>query len=174
MRVFLFLDNIKYMWDNSHTMRRARNGSTLKQWNYARALLSNNKSRYKIAIECGYSPATARKVMNRVEKATGTQIALAELYAEAGNMTLKAMHNLKSRDLDEFTNKELLATISVMVNAFDKFKKTAETEEVKNGLKSIFVQSKTIDAKATPASDTQAQVITPEQEPSAGDTNEKV
>ena len=155
-------------------MRRARNGSTLKQWNYARALLSNNKSRYKIAIECGYAPATARKVMNRVEKATGTQIALAELYAEAGNMTLKARHNLKSRDLDEFTNKELLATISVMVNAFDKFKKTAETEEVKNGLKSIFVQSKTIDAKATPASDTPAQVINSEQDQSAGDTSDKV
>lgn len=164
-------------------MKRPINGSTPRQIRFAQELLGQTKkSKRQIALSVGYSDSMADKSITRIENAEGTQIALGKLYAKAGNLTMKVFSELQSRDLSTFENKEILSAVKIMVDAFDKLQKKDETViKVQNNLKQVFMNThevkhkeKTIDAKATPASDTHAQVIDSEQDQNAGDTSDKV
>lgn len=163
-------------------MIRPIHGSTPRQMRYAEQRLGTNKSGRQIALDIGYSPSVAHKALKKIENAEGTQTAYAKLYAKAGNLTMQVMAELSSRNLKTFENKEILSAVKIMVDAFDKLQKKDETViKVQNNLKQVFMgtqevkqKDKTIDAKATPASDTPAQVIDSGQDPNAGDTSDKV
>ena len=163
-------------------MKRPYGGSTMKQIRYAQELIDGRKSRRQIALDVGYSKSVANKAVEKIERSEGTQIALSKLYGKAGNLTMQMFAELQSRNLKTFDNKEILSAVKIMVDAFDKLQKKDETViKVQNNLKQVFMgtqevkqKEKAIDAKATPASDTPAQVIDNEQEQSAGDTSDKV
>ncbi len=101
-------------------MRRAEHGATRKQWAYAKNSLNPSVSRGEAAKLAGYGPSLVSHPA-RIDQATGTQNAMAHLAAEAGNLALSAMHTLKSRGFDEFSNAELVRALTAIAGAYEKF-----------------------------------------------------
>lgn len=127
--------------------RKPLNGATARQWNYARGLLGNPKSKAKLARSVGYSPATSQKPSD-IEKSEGFNIAMSSLAAEAGNLALSVMHELKGRGFDTFANGDLVRALTAISSAFEKFTPKEKEPPLSNALRDLLLQS-----KATPVID---------------------
>lgn len=139
-------------------MRISKNGYTPKQKAYAiRTLGGAGQSKKEIALASGYSPSMAENAKPSIEDSVGFNNAMADLAHETGNVVLEAYSVIKSRlktDPDKITYDQLLATTTVLSQAFERFtpKKSKEDDSDKgNPLKGLFTVQpvKTINATAT-------------------------
>ena len=110
-------------------MKRAKNGYTRKQFNYAQMALNGNKTKQEIALDAGYSPSVAVSVSSHIEKTEGYANAMAKLASDAGNVALKVFHELQGRNLKDEKTETLLKAVTVLADAFDKFTPKTKKED---------------------------------------------
>ena len=87
---------------------------SIRQMNYARGLMSENKTKQQIAIDAGFSISTAR-VPQLIENKKGFKLAAASIAGEAGNTAMQLMYELQTRDLKQMDNKIRLLGLAVVV-----------------------------------------------------------
>lgn len=123
-----------------------RKGSTMKQMAYARKLFGGEgTSKKQIALDSGYSPAVANSVSSHIENKPGFNNAMAALAIDSNNLALAAMHEFKARGFEDFSNKDLVAALNAIGNAWSKFNAATpkEREDDKlgsNKLRNIVLQ----------------------------------
>jgi hypothetical protein len=108
--------------------------STMRQEAYARRVFAaQGKSRKEIALDVGYSPSVASNAVSKIESKPGFQTAISKIAHESNEMALKVLSEMKSRPLEEFSNKDLNSTFSVITNAVEKFNPKIEQPMVGSG-----------------------------------------
>jgi DNA-binding CsgD family transcriptional regulator len=112
-------------------VRTIKGGSSMRQQAYARRVFDGKgQSKQQIALDCGYSPNSARSVVAHIESKPGFNNAMAKLASESNNLALKAMSEFKARGFTDFTNNELISALNAIGGAWAKFNdaliKTAE------------------------------------------------
>ncbi len=99
-----------------------KTGSTLKQTAYARRVFgAQGKDRKHIALDVGYSPAVANDVKAKIESKQGFHNAMAKLATESNAIALQIMHEFQSRGVENFSDKNLVAALNAIGNAWSKF-----------------------------------------------------
>ncbi|MGI9142564.1 MAG: hypothetical protein ACR2IJ_05190 [Fluviibacter sp.] len=99
-----------------------RNGHTLKQYAYARRVWgAKGADKKNIALDVGYSMATANKVKEKIESSPGFNNAIAKLAAESNNMAVAVLSEFKARGLKDFSNKDLVGALNAIGGAWAKF-----------------------------------------------------
>lgn len=124
-------------------MKRRKNGSTLKQYAYAKKLLGAEKQTKKeIALSVGYSPSIAENTKSMIEQTEGFDNAMNALASETGNLVMQIYHTLKNKDLSKESVPVLLDAVTTMANAWERFtpKQTAEKGKGANKLRGIVLQ----------------------------------
>ena len=86
---------------------------SIRQMKYAYGLMNEQKSRYQIAIDAGFSPSTAR-VPQVIENAQGFSLAVAKIAGEAENVTMKLLFELNARDLSKESFPNLLSSLDIL------------------------------------------------------------
>lgn len=116
--------------------------STLRQEAYARRVFSaQGISKKEIALDVGYSPAVAANAVAKIESRPGFHTAISQIANESNEMALKVLSEMKRRPLDEFSNKDLNSTFSVITNAVEKFNPKIEQPMVGAGrLRQVILQ----------------------------------
>jgi predicted transcriptional regulator len=94
--------------------------ASIRQTKYAVGLMNTKKSKYRIALEAGFSPSTAR-VPKLIENKQGFSLAMASLAGETGNVAMKMVQELKSRDMSKEETKMILYSIEILSRAFERF-----------------------------------------------------
>lgn len=134
-----------------------RHGSTPKQWSYARNKVGGvANTKEELAKLAGYSPYVARSVGSKIEKSQGYKNALTELSLQSNSILLKVLAEFERRDLEEFSNKDIISAVNAITSAWAKI--DTQTQERlnknkdpdKNPLRSLFVNRSnviTIEAK---------------------------
>lgn len=97
-----------------------RNRPTKRQLRYAYGLLNEDKSKYQIALEAGFSPSTAR-IPKMIENKRTFYLAKAQIAGEAGNMAMKVLFELQARDLSKESTTDLLNAINVLSKTWQRF-----------------------------------------------------
>lgn len=144
--------------------RLFKNGSTLKQEAYARRVWgAQGENRKHIALDVGYTMALANNPGAKIESKQGYKNAMAKLAQESNNLALKVMYEFGTRDLGQFSNKDLIASLNAIGTAWAKFKPEDPDRQNgqgnmsdKNKLRSVIlqrVQHQTIN-NVTPATST--------------------
>ena len=87
---------------------------------YARGILDSDKPKYQIALDAGFSESTAR-VPKLIENKKGFHIAMAYLAGEMAHVTMKMLHELKSRDMDQIPFTELLGAVDRLSKVYARF-----------------------------------------------------
>ena len=109
---------------NISTMKISKTVSSIKQNAYARRVWSGQGiTKNQIARDVGYSPAVANSVVSKIESRPGFNNAMARLASDSGNIALAAMHELKSRGFQDFSNSELISSLNAISAAWDRFNK---------------------------------------------------
>jgi len=99
-----------------------RNGHTMRQYAYARRVWgAKGTDKQNIALDVGYSPATARKAKEKIEDSPGFNNAIAKLAAESNNMAVAVLAEFKARGLKDFSNKDLVGALNAIGGAWSKF-----------------------------------------------------
>ena len=108
---------------------------------YAKNILGGKgTSKKQIALNSGYSPNVANSVSSHIENKNGFRHAMSALALESNNLALSVMYEFKARNLSEFTNKELIAGLNAIGNAWSKFNdqpKNKDTAPGGNNLRKI-------------------------------------
>lgn len=105
-------------------MKRPTRGSTVKQFAYAQMRLTGQgETKKEIARKVGYSPTVANNARNKIETTEGYQNAVIELAAKSNNVVLKILAEFESRDLGEYSNKDLNGALNAIGGAWEKFNK---------------------------------------------------
>lgn len=103
-------------------MRIAKTGSTMRQQAYARRVFSGSgKSKSEIALDVGYSRFAANSPKSKIESKRGFHNAIAKLAKDSNELALAAMHELKGRGFDDFTNKEIISAVGTLAAAWKTF-----------------------------------------------------
>ncbi len=120
----------------------------MRQLAYARrAWGAKGPDKKTIALDVGYSPSVSRSVVSKIESRPGFNNAIAKLAAESNNMALTVLSEFKARGLTDFSNKDLISSLSAIASAWDKFNKglvQAEKPQIDNGknrLKTVILQN---------------------------------
>ncbi len=87
---------------------------------YAYGLMNSKKSRYKIAIEAGYSVSTAR-VPKLIENKRGFSLAMAKVAGETENTAMQIMFELQARDLSKESTADLIKAMSIVSKVWERF-----------------------------------------------------
>ncbi len=87
---------------------------------YARGLMDSDKPKYQIALDAGFSESTAR-VPKLIENKKGFNLAMALVAGEMANVTMKALYELKSRDMDQIPFSELLGAVDKLSKVYARF-----------------------------------------------------
>ena len=99
-----------------------KKSSTPKQMAYARRLFGGEgTSKKQIALDVGYSPYVSNSVSSHIENKPGFNNAMAALAIDSNNLALAAMHEFKARGFEGFSNKDLVAALNSIGNAWSKF-----------------------------------------------------
>ena len=93
---------------------------SIRQLRYARGIMDYHKSKQQVAIEAGFSETTAR-VPKSIENKLGFKLAVAQLAGEMENITMKLLSELQVRDLGKMTDKDLLISLTVMSQTWERF-----------------------------------------------------
>lgn len=113
-----------------------KNSSTMKQTAYARrAFGAEGKSKTEIALGVGYSLNTAKKATEKIEQSRGFYNAIAKLAADSGNIASQIMNEFKARGFEDFSNRDLIAGLNAIGNAWGKFNAPLIKEENNSGKK---------------------------------------
>lgn len=122
----------------------------MKQQAYARRVFSGDgKSKMQIALDVGYSRFAAHSPKSKIESKRGFHNAIAVLARDSNELALAAMHELKGRGFEDFSNKEIISAIGTMAAAWKTFteplQKQIESENYNsmdngNRLRSIVLQ----------------------------------
>lgn len=91
-----------------------------RQLKYAYGLMNEQKTKYQIAIEAGFSPSTAR-VPKVIEKSKGFKLAVAHLAGEVHNTTMQILFELQARDLQNENTKTLLHAVDVLSKSMERY-----------------------------------------------------
>lgn len=127
-------------------MPRTKKGqSTPRQVAYARRVFNGDGvSRKQIALDVGYPPSMANLVKEKIESTVGFNAAMMKLAADSNNVALAALHEFQVRGFSEFSNKDLVAALNAIGNAWAKFnernKPREESESKGNKLRTIVMQ----------------------------------
>lgn len=127
-------------------MKIPKNGSSLRQQAYARrAWGAKGSDKKAIALDVGYSPSVANSVVSKIESRKGFNNAIAKLAADSNNLALSVMSQIKARGFSEFSNQELVRSLTAIAGAWEKFNKGAmqsdrPLDNGKNRLKTIILQ----------------------------------
>ena len=120
----------------------------MKQYAYARRVWgAKGADKKHIALDVGYSMATANKTKEKIETSRGFNNAIAKLASESNNMAVAVMAEFKARGLKEFSNKDLVGALNAIGGAWSKFNGPAieamKTEKGKlenNRLRAVIMQ----------------------------------
>jgi len=113
-------------------MKRAKKGSTVKQYAYAtRRLNGQGKSKKEMALLSGYTMSMAENAKHKIEETEGYQNAVVVLAAESNNLLLAVMAEFKARGLEDFSNKDLNAALNAISNAWDRIEKVRAPNKMK-------------------------------------------
>jgi len=97
---------------------------------YARQLFGGQgTSKKQIALNSGYSSAVSNSIKSHIEDKPGFNNAMAALARDSNNLALEAMHEFKARGFEEFSNKDLIAALNAIGNAWAKFNAPAPKEK---------------------------------------------
>lgn len=126
-------------------MKRPSNGSTPKQYAYARALMAGEgQSKKEIARKVGFAPSVANNVAAKIEKTQGFQNAVVKLATEANNMAIAVIAEYKARGLKGFSNKDLNGALNAIAGAFERFHKhrapNGAAADEGNNLRKVFMK----------------------------------
>jgi hypothetical protein len=91
-----------------------------RQLKYAYGLMNEKKSKYQIALDAGFSPATAR-VPKLIENKQGFSLAMAQIAGETENTMMKLMFELKGRDLSKLSIEELVEALGTLSKTWQRF-----------------------------------------------------
>lgn len=128
-------------------MKISKVGSTPQQVAYARRVWGGQaQSKRQVALDVGYSPSVANSCVSKIESRKGFNNAMAKLAAESNNLALSIMHEFKSRGVQDFSNKDLVAALNAIGGAWTRFNAALKEEENpgrvdngKNRLKTIIL-----------------------------------
>ena len=87
---------------------------------YAYGLMNDSKTKQQIALDAGFSESTAR-VPKSIENKIGFKLAMASMAGEMGNMTMKLMFELQTRDMSKMSNQDLLSSLNIMSKTWERF-----------------------------------------------------
>lgn len=119
--------------------------SSQKQWAYAQNKLAGRAStKHELALLSGFSPATAKKVKEKIESKQGYKNAMVELARQSNNILVKVLHEFDKRDLTEFSNKEIIGAVKAITDSWAKIdtqkKESLDKDPEKNPLRALYVQ----------------------------------
>lgn len=124
--------------------RLRKKGSSPRQLAYARRVFSGQGvNKKQIALDVGYSPYVANSISSHIESKQGFNNAMAALAMESNNLALAAMHEFKARGFEDFNNKDLVAALSAIGNAWDKFSapiREVQKKDSTNKLRTVILQ----------------------------------
>lgn len=122
-----------------------KNSSTPRQWAYARNKLAGAAStKRELAKISGYGNGVAHNTSNKIEKSKGYKNAITELSLQSNSLLLKVMGEFDRRDLEEFSNKDLVTALNSISSAWSKIDTQRQMNKNKNPennpLRSIFMK----------------------------------
>ncbi len=126
-------------------MKRARNGSTVKQYAYAtRRLGGQGASKKEMALLSGYTPSMAKNIKHKVEDTEGYRNAVIVLAHQSNNLLLAVMTEFQKRGLTDFSNADLTKALNAISGAWDRIEKVRAPAALKtpegNPLRAVFTQ----------------------------------
>ncbi len=111
-------------------MNIAKKGSSPKQNAYARRSWgAEGKTKKEIALDVGYSPTSANSVVSKIESKPGYLNAIAQLAADSNQLALSVMYEIKARGFEDYTNRELVTSLSAIAGAWEKFNRGLREKE---------------------------------------------
>lgn len=93
-----------------------------RQIKYAYGLMNENRSKYQIAIDAGFSPSTAR-VPKLIENKRGFSLAIAQIAGETENTAMKVLFELQARDLSKEPSMYLIEAVDTLSRSLERFSK---------------------------------------------------
>lgn len=122
-----------------------KHDSTRMQEAYARRVYSGGgkkESKYDIAIDVGYSPSVARSPKQKIESTQGFKNVIAILAEQSDNVAMKILNEFETRDMSEYSNKDLNSALHAIAIARDKFqpKENADQGTSIGRLRSVVLQ----------------------------------
>jgi len=140
------LHKVLYMCYNGRVMKRSRNGWTKRQMDYIRITMNSDQSKYKSALQAGYSHATASHPGPRIEATEGFANARRAIALQAGEAVTAAVYEIVNhRDLSTISFENLLQMIKITADAMDKIapteQKTLQEQDTGNRLRTIVLQN---------------------------------
>jgi hypothetical protein len=128
--------------------RVKRGGSSMMQRAYAMRIWGGrDRDKKSIALDVGYSPAVAESPKSKIEIHKGFHNAMAALAEESNNIALKILYEFKTRNMTDFSNKDLIGALNAIGQAWGKFNAGAlkmgqqDAEALgKNRLRTIILQ----------------------------------
>ena len=130
-------------------MKIHKRGSSIRQIAYARRVWgADGADKKSIALDVGYAPNAAKRVVSKIESRPGFQNAIAKLAQESNNLALQVMSELKSRGTKDFSNKDLVSALSAIAKAWNTFNAPIikmnmpeEEDNGKNRLRTVILQN---------------------------------
>jgi hypothetical protein len=118
--------------------------STMKQMAYARRVFSaDGVNKKQIALDVGYAPNLSRSVTTHIEETAGFHNAMARLALESNNLALAAIEEFKARGFEDFSNKEMIAALNSISEAWARFNvapKEGGNKANNNKLRTVILQ----------------------------------
>lgn len=111
-------------------------GTTRKQQKYAYNLMNTETTRKEAMLQAGYSE-TASNHPSRVEQSDGFKLAMAGIFAKAGNVGMTILNELQTRDVSKETTKDLVNFFDVMTRAMERIA-PKETKATSEDLSNVF------------------------------------
>lgn len=96
---------------------------TQRQLKYAYGLMNEDRPRYRIALDAGFSESTAR-VPKLIENKRGFKLAMAQIAGETQNTMMKLMFEIQGRDLSEMSTEQLLGALGSLSKTWQRFTPT--------------------------------------------------
>ena len=138
-------------------MKISSSGSSLKQKKYAQDVFSaNGRTKKEIALNAGYTLNAAKSVTSKIENTKGYKNAMMEILRESDNVVLNIFGEFRSRGFQDFSNKDLVAAVTAISTAWEKFNNRGKSEDgpqSANKLRTIILQqveNQTIQQKEEP------------------------
>lgn len=136
----------------------------MKQKAYAMRIWgAQGSSKKEIALDVGYSLASARSTVQKIESKPGFQNAIMELALKSNNLALAAMAEFNARGFKDFSNKDLVGALNAIGQAWSKFNTESKNDmrdedrfKKSNRLRTVILSKSTniypniVDAEANP------------------------
>ena len=109
---------------------------THKQQRYAYNLMNTETTKQEAMLQAGYSDSMSKKP-SVVEQSDGFKLAMAGIFAKAGNVGMTILNELQTRDVSKETTKDLVNFFDVMTRAMERIA-PKETKATNDDLGSVF------------------------------------